>query len=125
MGSTPMEAANGPPRGRIARISLFPASNTSTCLRLPMQKTDRCVGTSLRDAEGEGERGQLLRRGDHGQVLGRGLELFGGLAGNLGKLAHPVGAEREQDVGQAGNVVPERISVPLDENTVAQECLDA
>jgi hypothetical protein len=53
------------------------------------------------------------------------LNRLGSLAGNLGELAHPVGAEWEQDVGQAGHVSKERLPVLLDECTVAQERLDA
>ena len=53
------------------------------------------------------------------------LDRLGSLAGDLGELAHPIGAEREQDVDRSSHVADERITVSLDEAPVAQERLDA
>jgi len=69
--------------------------------------------------------GQLCRGEIHRSAADRFLNHVGSLACNLAELAHPVGAEREQYVGQTGHVFKERIPVPLHECAVAQERLDA
>ena len=94
-------------------------------MRLPMQKTDRCVRTGLRGAERDGRRRQLFRSGDHRHVLSRGLKHIGGLAGDAAELAHPIGAEGEQHIGQVGEMPQKSVVVFLDETAVAEQCLDA
>ena len=53
------------------------------------------------------------------------LNRLGGLARDLGDLAHPVGAEGKHDAGQPCHVAEERIKVPFDEAAVAEQRLDA
>ena len=59
-------------------------------------------------------RTQLRGGGIHRWAEDCFLNCLGSLASNLAELAHPEGAEGEQDVRQTRHVALERVSVPLD-----------
>jgi RHS repeat-associated protein len=68
---------------------------------------------------------QLGRRRIRAWAKQSGLGIFRDLARDLPELAHPVGAEWEQDVCQPGDVGEEGVTVFLDETTVAEQRLDS
>jgi hypothetical protein len=58
-------------------------------------------------------------------VSDRYLDGVSDFTGNLGDLAHPVGAEGKDDIGQSGDVAPKCGSILLDEGAIAQKRLDS